>query len=73
MSCSGSAKPLSKDHKPNDENERQRIYKAGGFVRYDRLNGRLSLSRGFGDLQVMESGNANLHKKLSISSIKKFC
>lgn len=40
---------LSHDHKPNDEKERKRIYEAGGFVQYNRVNGNLALSRALGD------------------------
>jgi protein phosphatase 2C len=47
---------LSKDHKPDDDDERDRIYRAGGFVTspkqtdgVHRVMGRLSLSRALGD------------------------
>ncbi|CAK63421.1 unnamed protein product (macronuclear) [Paramecium tetraurelia] len=42
---------LSKDHKPDDEKEKQRIETAGGFVQNGRTNGSLSLSRAIGDLE----------------------
>ena len=32
-----------------DTEERKRIYETGGFVRYNRVNGNLALSRAFGD------------------------
>ena len=32
-----------------DAEERKRIYETGGFVRYNRVNGNLALSRAFGD------------------------
>ena len=32
-----------------DAEERNRIYETGGFVRYNRVNGNLALSRAFGD------------------------
>ena len=45
----GKAIDLSLDHKPEDEPERQRIEKAGGFVTVDgRVNGNLNLSRALG-------------------------
>lgn len=44
---------LSTDHKPEQEVERDRIVKAGGFVRGGRINGRLNLSRAIGKLQAM--------------------
>ncbi|MBM3579877.1 MAG: hypothetical protein FJX34_03805 [Alphaproteobacteria bacterium] len=44
---------LTNDHSPNNEEERQRIEQAGGYVMHDgacyRTNGNLSLSRSFGD------------------------
>jgi serine/threonine protein phosphatase PrpC len=44
--------PMSRDHKPEDENERMRIEKAGGFVSNEgRVNGSLNLSRAIGDLR----------------------
>ncbi|KAM3728867.1 Protein phosphatase 1L [Dirofilaria immitis] len=48
----GTAIPLSTDHKPSNENERKRIENAGGFIEFsgvDRLQGILSVSRAFGD------------------------
>ncbi len=41
----------TKDHKPNDEDEEERIKKAGGFVYSNRVNGRLAVSRAFGDYE----------------------
>jgi protein phosphatase 2C family protein 2/3 len=40
---------LSRDHKPYDEEERKRIYNAGGFLQDDRINGNLAVGRSFGD------------------------
>lgn len=45
----GSAKPLSFDHKPENEGERSRINAAGGFVEMGRVNANLALSRALGD------------------------
>ena len=39
----GEAIPLSRDHKPQDEDERARIQNAGGFVQEGRVNGSLAL------------------------------
>lgn len=51
----GVAVPLSYDHKPNQERERNRIVAAGGFVTdmngQHRVNGNLNLSRAIGDLK----------------------
>ncbi|XP_057858298.1 probable protein phosphatase 2C 59 [Cryptomeria japonica] len=49
---SGKAFPLSRDHKPNQTDERQRIEEAGGFVMWAgtwRVGGVLAVSRAFGD------------------------
>mmetsp|Transcript_5203 Transcript_5203/g.18201 ORF Transcript_5203/g.18201 Transcript_5203/m.18201 type:complete len:316 (+) Transcript_5203:955-1902(+) len=51
----GVAVDLSKDHKPNDELERQRILRAGGFVNDGRVNGSLALSRALGDFEFKQS------------------
>eukprot|EP00163_Fabomonas_tropica_P032927 TRINITY_DN8452_c1_g1_i2.p1 TRINITY_DN8452_c1_g1~~TRINITY_DN8452_c1_g1_i2.p1 ORF type:complete len:288 (-),score=76.11 TRINITY_DN8452_c1_g1_i2:202-1065(-) len=40
---------LSHDHKPFNEQERERIEAAGGFVMLGRVNGNLALSRAIGD------------------------
>lgn len=41
---------LSKDHKPDDDAERERISKAGGYVSNGRVCDNLNLSRAIGDL-----------------------
>ncbi|KAE8683444.1 putative protein phosphatase 2C 11 [Hibiscus syriacus] len=51
-SRSGSAVPLSVDHKPDRSDERQRIEDAGGFIIWAgtwRVGGVLAVSRAFGD------------------------
>jgi len=48
----GNAIPVSKDHKPDQTDERQRIEGAGGFVMWAgtwRVGGVLAVSRAFGD------------------------
>ena len=49
MSVDGLAVPLSVDHKPCDPIESQRVFKAGGYIDFNRVNGCLNLSRAFGD------------------------
>jgi serine/threonine protein phosphatase PrpC len=47
----GVAVELSKDHKPDDETEKNRIVKAGSTVTDGRVDGNLNLSRALGDLK----------------------
>ena len=49
LSRDKAAVPLSYDHKPNNEEELNRIRKANHFVEDDRVDGNLALSRAFGD------------------------
>ena len=49
------AVPLSFDHKPDDEIEKQRIYRAGGTVRAGRVDGDLAVSRGLGDFRFKDT------------------
>lgn len=52
MACiNGEAVELSRDHKPEDPIELDRITKAGSSVSYGRVNGGLNLSRALGDLE----------------------
>eukprot|EP00178_Gracilaria_changii_P026295 TRINITY_DN8090_c0_g1_i1.p1 TRINITY_DN8090_c0_g1~~TRINITY_DN8090_c0_g1_i1.p1 ORF type:complete len:267 (+),score=54.00 TRINITY_DN8090_c0_g1_i1:108-908(+) len=46
---------LSFDHKPDNEIEKNRISKAGGFVLDGRVNGNLNLSRAIGDLEYKKN------------------
>jgi len=47
----GRAIQLSLDHKPDREDEAERIQAAGGFVSFRRVLGRLAVSRAFGDVE----------------------
>ena len=49
---------LSTDHKPDDPEERKRIYNANGFVEDGRVNGALALSRALGDFEY--KGNKSM-------------
>ena len=51
LSRGGQAVKMSTDHKPDLNEERTRIERAGGFVQQGRVNGTLSLSRAFGDFE----------------------
>jgi serine/threonine protein phosphatase PrpC len=46
---------MSEDHKPSLPAERERIEKAGGKVRFDRVNGELAMSRALGDFQYKKN------------------
>ena len=54
--CSATTDPaaLSHDHKPNRPDERQRIEQLGGCVLYNRVMGRLGVSRAFGDKSLKD-------------------
>lgn len=47
---------LSVDHKPDNNNEKQRIYQNNGFVINSRLNGILAMSRSMGDILLKQKG-----------------
>lgn len=49
LSKQGKVIQLSKDHKPYNADEKQRIELAGGNVYQDRVQGQLAVSRAFGD------------------------
>lgn len=46
---------LSFDHKPQNEEERNRIEAAGGYISMKRVDGDLAVSRGLGDFQFKAS------------------
>lgn len=51
----GVAYPMSIDHKPELDEERNRIYKADGWVSEGRVKGNLNLSRSLGDLEYKQN------------------
>jgi len=57
LGVKGRAKPLSFDHKPQNEAEKARIQAAGGFVDFGRVNGNLALSRATGDFEFKKSAD----------------
>lgn len=57
MGKSGKAVPLSFDHKPENEEERIRIEKAGSTIIEGRVDGNLNLTRSLGDLKYKQNKN----------------
>ena len=51
----GKCLPMSTDHKPDVETERQRIHAAGGYVSEGRVNDNLNLTRAIGDLEYKKN------------------
>ena len=51
----GNAIPMSTDHKPELEEEKDRIYKADGWITDGRVKGNLNLTRGLGDLDYKQN------------------
>ena len=49
LTSSGNVKFATKDHKPTNDEERDRIVRAGGLVMTQRINGSLAVSRALGD------------------------
>ncbi|KAG8886210.1 Protein phosphatase 2C 2 [Tulasnella sp. 331] len=54
LGVKGEAKPLSFDHKPQNEGI-SRIRAAGGYVEFGRVNGNLALSRAIGDFEFKQN------------------
>mmetsp|Transcript_20699 Transcript_20699/g.57800 ORF Transcript_20699/g.57800 Transcript_20699/m.57800 type:complete len:655 (+) Transcript_20699:31-1995(+) len=63
----GHAIQLSLDHKPDREDEEERITSAGGFVSFRRVLGRLAVSRAFGDEEYKVMSDQAIGKPLVIA------
>ncbi|KAL8645010.1 MAG: hypothetical protein Q9210_006953 [Variospora velana] len=64
LGVKGRAKPLSFDHKPQNEVEKARICAAGGFVDFGRVNGNLALSRAIGDFEFKKSADLSPEQQI---------
>lgn len=62
LSRNGEAINLSKDHKPDNPDEEQRIKNAGGFVSMKKVCGTLATSRSFGDFNFKKASNSDYFK-----------
>lgn len=51
----GQVKPMTIDHKPELDSEKNRIYKAEGYVTEGRVKGGLNLSRSLGDMEYKQN------------------
>ncbi|KAJ9084057.1 Protein phosphatase 2C 2 [Entomophthora muscae] len=68
LSVNGVVKELSFDHKPQNTEEYARIYNAGGFVEYGRVNGNLALSRAIGDFEFKQNLRLNAEEQAVTSN-----
>ena len=60
----GIAYPMSIDHKPELESEKNRITTAGGWISEGRIKGNLNLSRSLGDLEYKQNNNLLPHEQM---------
>jgi len=64
--------PLSKSHKPDNDEERSRIEKAGGEVSFCRVDGQLALSRAFGDIEFKHSKSVSVYEENKVIALPTF-
>lgn len=60
----GECHPMTDDHKPNNDAERQRIEDCGGRVENNRVDGSLAVSRAFGDRDYKMNRGSQLQQKV---------
>jgi serine/threonine protein phosphatase PrpC len=54
---------LTEDHKPELDEEKERIERAGGFVQFNRVNGELAMSRALGDFRYKLRPEIPVHEQ----------
>ncbi|KDQ62417.1 hypothetical protein JAAARDRAFT_30322 [Jaapia argillacea MUCL 33604] len=64
ISVKGEVKPLSYDHKPQNQTEKDRIVAAGGYIEYGRVNGNLALARALGDFEFKKNYSLGPEKQV---------
>ncbi|TFY81911.1 hypothetical protein EWM64_g2100 [Hericium alpestre] len=64
ISVKGEGKPLSFDHKPQNDIEKNRIVNAGGFIEFGRVNGNLALARALGDFEYKKNYSLTPEKQI---------
>ncbi|EIM86041.1 PP2C-domain-containing protein [Stereum hirsutum FP-91666 SS1] len=64
LGVKGQAKPLSYDHKPQNDTERSRIMAAGGYIEFGRVNGNLALARALGDFEYKKNYSITPEKQI---------
>ena len=57
---------MTRDHKPSDPDEKARIRNAGGWVSRERVDGKLAVSRSFGDTYYKQSDSELTHKVICV-------
>lgn len=67
LSSKGEAVEMSLDHKPDDDKEKTRVEKGGGYVSDGRINGNLNLSRAIGDLDYKKNSDLGVEDQLIIA------
>ncbi|KAI3434509.1 hypothetical protein D9Q98_002583 [Chlorella vulgaris] len=68
LSKRGQARALTLDHKPILFEEAKRIIKAGGFVRDNRINGALNVSRTIGDLDFKRNAELSYREQMVVAT-----
>lgn len=58
---------LTRDHRPEDDSERERIEAAGGEVKWNRVDGNLAMSRALGDARYKNADHLDARRQKVIA------